>query len=63
VAECAIRRGRNHVAIARKNGKEVARHQLETTGKAVALKMEAENNDFKAQRNGLEIRESICGGQ
>ena len=40
------------VAIARKTVK-VARHQLETTGKAVALKMEAENNDFKA--NGMDL--------
>ncbi|VBB48007.1 Beta-galactosidase [uncultured Paludibacter sp.] len=41
-------------AVARKNGKEVARHQLETTGKAVALKIEAENNDFKA--NGMDLK-------
>jgi beta-galactosidase len=42
------------VAIARKNGKEVARHQVETAGKAVALKIEAENNDFKA--NGMDLK-------
>ncbi len=41
-------------AIARKNGKEVARHQLETTGKAVALKIELENNNFKA--NGMDLQ-------
>jgi beta-galactosidase len=31
-------------AVAYKNGKEIARHELETTGKAVALKMEIENS-------------------
>ena len=41
-------------AIARKNGKEVARHQLETTGKAVALKIELENNNFRA--NGMDLQ-------
>lgn len=42
------------VAIARKNGKEVARHQLETTGKAVALKVEFENNNWKA--DGMDLQ-------
>ena len=41
-------------AIARKDGKEVARHQLVTTGKAVALKIELENNNFKA--NGMDLK-------
>ena len=41
-------------AIARKDGKEVARHQLETTGKAVALKLEAEKNDFRP--NGMDLK-------
>lgn len=35
-------KGGTLVAIARTDGKEVARHQLQTTGKAVALKVEAE---------------------
>jgi len=42
------------IAIARNNGKEVARHQLETTGKAVALKMEVENPDWKA--DGMDVQ-------
>ncbi|MFV0606225.1 MAG: glycoside hydrolase family 2 TIM barrel-domain containing protein [Niabella sp.] len=42
------------VAIARTNGKEVARHQLETTGKAVALKIETENNNWRA--NGMDLQ-------
>lgn len=42
------------VAIARKNGKEVAHHQLESTGKAVALKIELENNKFTA--NGMDLQ-------
>lgn len=41
-------------AIARKGGKEVARHQLETTGKAVALKMETENTAWKA--DGMDLQ-------
>lgn len=41
-------------AIARTNGKEVARHQLETTGKAVALKMEVENAGWKA--DGMDLQ-------
>ncbi len=41
-------------AVARTNGKEVALHQLETTGKAVALKIETENADWKA--NGMDLQ-------
>ena len=41
-------KGGNIIAIARNNGKEVARHMLETTGKAKALKIELENADWKA---------------
>lgn len=36
------------VAIARTGGKEVARQEIESTGKAVALKLVAENNAWKA---------------
>lgn len=41
-------------AIARNNGKEVARHQLETTGKATVLRMEIENGDWKA--GGMDLQ-------
>jgi beta-galactosidase len=41
-------------AIARKDGKEVARHQLETTGKAVALQIETENAAWKA--DGMDLQ-------
>ncbi len=41
-------------AIARKGGKEIARHELETTGKAVALKMETENANWKA--DGMDLQ-------
>ncbi len=41
-------------AIARKGGKEVARHELETTGKAVALKTESENANWKA--DGMDLQ-------
>lgn len=41
-------------AVAKKNGKEVARHELKTTGKAVALKIEAENTNWKA--NGMDLQ-------
>lgn len=41
-------------AIARTGGKEVARHQLETTGKAVALRMETENANWKA--DGMDLQ-------
>lgn len=47
-------KGGNIVAIARSNGNEVARHKLETTGKAVALKMEVENTDWKA--DGMDLQ-------
>lgn len=42
------------VAVARTNGKEVARHQVETTGPAVALKLELENTDWKA--DGMDLQ-------
>jgi len=43
------------VAIARNGGKEVARHTIETTGKAVALKMELENpGDWRA--DGMDLQ-------
>ncbi len=41
-------------AVARINGKEIARHKLETTGKAVALKFETENSNWKA--NGMDLQ-------
>lgn len=42
-------------AIARNgSGREVARHVLETTGEAVALKLAAENHDWKA--NGMDLQ-------
>lgn len=41
-------------AIARKVGKEVARHEMETTGKAEALKLEAENPNWKA--DGMDLQ-------
>ncbi len=41
-------------AIARTGGKEVARHQLETTGKAVALRIETENANWKADGMSLQ---------
>ncbi len=41
-------------AIARKEGKVVAEHELETTGKAVALKIETENSDWKA--DGMDLQ-------
>ena len=43
------------IAVGRNNGKEVARHQLETPGKAVALKMTVETpNDFHA--DGMDLQ-------
>lgn len=42
------------LAVARSNGKEVARHQLETTGPAVSLKMDVENPDWKA--DGMDLQ-------
>lgn len=41
-------------AIARKNGKEVAHDELETTGKAIALKIETENSEWKA--DGMDLQ-------
>lgn len=41
-------------AIGRNKGREMARHQLETTGKATALKMEVENEDWKA--GGMDLQ-------
>lgn len=42
------------VAVARTNGQEVARHQLETTGTAVALRLEVENTDWQA--DGMDLQ-------
>jgi|UniRef100_UPI0035654946 beta-galactosidase len=47
-------KGGKVVAIARSQGNEVARHHLETTGKAIALKMEAEGGDWLA--DGMDIQ-------
>lgn len=44
----------NCEAIARTNGKIVARHKIETTGKAVALKIETDNAEWKADGNDLQ---------
>ncbi|MDQ1139297.1 glycoside hydrolase family 2 TIM barrel-domain containing protein [Pedobacter agri] len=41
-------------AIARKNGQEVAHHELQTTGKAVALAIESENLSWKADQMDLQ---------
>ena len=41
-------------AVARSNGKEIARHQLETTGPATALKIEIETADWKA--DGMDLQ-------
>jgi beta-galactosidase len=42
------------VAIGRKQGREVARHELQPTGQAVALRLEADNNDWRA--DGLDLQ-------
>ncbi len=47
-------KGGNIIAIARSNGKEVARHRLETTGKATALRMEVENTNWKG--DGMDLQ-------
>jgi beta-galactosidase len=47
-------KGGKIVAVARKDGKEVARHQLETTGKATALHAEVENSDWKS--GGMDLQ-------
>ncbi|MDR2475502.1 MAG: DUF4982 domain-containing protein [Bacteroidales bacterium] len=41
-------------AVARSGGQEVARHQVETAGKAVALRIEIENKRWKA--NGMDLQ-------
>ena len=41
-------------AVARRNGKEVAHHTLETTGKAVSLRMETETADWQA--DGMDLQ-------
>ena len=41
-------------AVARTGGKVVARHRIETTGKAVALKIEADNDAWKADGQDLQ---------
>ena len=42
------------VAIARTNGREVARHQIETTSEAVRLKAEADNSGWQA--DGMDLQ-------
>ncbi len=42
------------LAIARTGGKEVARHRIETTGKPVALRIESDNNHWKADGEDLQ---------
>ena len=44
----------NILAVARTDGKEVARHKIETTGKAVKLVIEPDNADWKA--DGLDLQ-------
>lgn len=44
----------NITAVARTAGKEVARHNIETTGNPVKLIIEHENNDWKA--NGMDLQ-------
>lgn len=44
----------NIVAIARNGGKEVARHRIETTGKAVRLVIQSDNPDWKADGEDLQ---------
>ena len=41
-------------AVARTNGKVVARHRIETTGPAVALRLEADNADWQA--DGMDLQ-------
>ncbi len=47
-------KGGNITAVARTGGKEVARHTLETSGKATALRLEAENEHWKA--DGMDLQ-------
>lgn len=42
------------IAVAKTGGKEVGRHELKTTGKAVALKIESENKNWKA--DGMDLQ-------
>ena len=42
------------LAVARTNGKEVARHKIETTGKAVKLIIESDNANWKADGQDLQ---------
>jgi len=44
----------NILAIARTGGREVARHKIETTGKAVSLVIESDNADWKADGQDLQ---------
>lgn len=44
----------NITAIARDGHKEVVRHKLETTGKAIALQLQADTEDWKADENDLQ---------
>jgi beta-galactosidase len=44
----------NITAVARKGGREVARHRIETAGKAVALKVELENANWQA--DGMDLQ-------
>ena len=44
----------NIEAVARTNGKVVARHKIETTGKAVALRIETDNANWKADGTDLQ---------
>ncbi len=48
------------VAVARKGRKVVARHQLTTTGEAVALKLKPETTDWHADGKDLMMCESDC---
>ncbi len=49
----------NIVAVARNNGKEVARHRVETTGDAVALTVEGDNANWKADGTDL-LHVRVC---
>lgn len=50
----AYENGGTIMAIAKNNGKEVARYKLETTGKAVALKVVVENDHWKGDGQDLQ---------
>lgn len=49
-----VYRDGNILAVARKDGKEVARHKVETTGKPVRLVIEADNDAWKADGTDLQ---------